>query len=141
MVKPEFLYHGSSILVDVLKPHQAYDWDNERGRMFGVYATSNRDVATAFALGAVPDESGSISRMIRKQDSEPIKMVFVYGSTRAKVNNWRNKSFIHFWFLFIKINNKSLYEFSLKNAYGNHLISKYKMGFRKKWLYENKCDE
>ncbi len=91
MVKPEFLYHGSSILVDVLKPHQAYDWDNERGRMFGVYATSNRDVATAFALGAVPDESGSISRMIRKQDSEPIKMVFVYGSP-----NLGGKGYSHF---------------------------------------------
>jgi hypothetical protein len=63
--------------VDVLQPHQAEDWMSEAGRSFGVCATHNRDMAIAFALGAVPDESGSVSRVIRKQDLNPVKMVYV----------------------------------------------------------------
>lgn len=60
-------------------PHQADDWKYEPGRHFGVYATSNRNVALAFALGGVPDETGTCSRVIREKDRSPLKMVFVRG--------------------------------------------------------------
>lgn len=79
MKKPRFLFHGSSTKVDTLQPHQAEDWLSEAGRLFGVYATDIRDIAIAFALGAVPDESGAVSRMMRKQDLNPVRMVYLKG--------------------------------------------------------------
>jgi len=57
--KPTFLFHGSSKLFDVLLPSQAYDWGYSEGCHDAVYATSNRDIALAFALGVVPDETGN----------------------------------------------------------------------------------
>ena len=78
-MKPRFLFHGSSIKVDVLQPHRAEDWMSEVGRFYGVYATHLRDVAIAFALGAVPDESGAVSRIIGKHDLNPVKMLYVRG--------------------------------------------------------------
>lgn len=79
MKKLNFLYHGSSKKVDVLKLSQADDWKYEAGRHFGVYATSNRDVALAFALGGVPDKTGTCSRVIREKEHKSLKMVFVRG--------------------------------------------------------------
>ena len=79
MKKPKFLYHGSSKKVNALIPRQADDWKYEHGRHFGVYATSNRDVALAFALGAVPDKKGTCHRIIRGKKHKPLKMVFVRG--------------------------------------------------------------
>jgi len=35
---------------DVILPSQAYDWGYAEGRRNAVYATSNRDIALAFAL-------------------------------------------------------------------------------------------
>ena len=77
--KLRVLFHGSSIKVDVLQPHQAEDGMSEAGRYYGVYATDLRDAAIAFALGAVPDEAGAVSRVIGKHDLNPVKMVFVRG--------------------------------------------------------------
>ncbi len=75
--KPKYLYHGSDERVDVLVPHQAEDSLNEAGSQYGVFATSNRDVALAFALGAVPDEAGRVTRVIRSLN--PVKMIFIQG--------------------------------------------------------------
>jgi len=79
MTRPKVLYHGSTERVEVLQPHQADDWKFEGGRRFGVYASSNRDVALAFALGAVPDEDGNCIRTMRRADPDYPKMVFVKG--------------------------------------------------------------
>ena len=79
MNQPKHLYHGSSKRVDVLVPHQAEDFLNPAGSEYGVWATSNRDVALTFALGAVPDETGAVIRVMRPQDLNPIRMVFVQG--------------------------------------------------------------
>ncbi len=75
--KPKYLYHGSDERVDVLVPHQADDALNEAGSQYGVFATSNRDVALAFALGAVPDEAGCVTRVVRSLN--PVKMIFIQG--------------------------------------------------------------
>ncbi len=64
MKNSRFLYHGSSERVGVLMPQQAQDWRHKEGSQNGIYATSNRDVALAFALGAIPDETGSVSRVM-----------------------------------------------------------------------------
>ena len=79
MRKPRYLYHGSSKRVNILMPQLADDWRFEAGRHFGVYATSNRDLALAFALGCVPDETGTCHRIIREKDRKPFKMTFVRG--------------------------------------------------------------
>jgi hypothetical protein len=79
MDRPKYLYHGSSRRVDVLMPHQAEDWLNPAGSQYGVWATSNRNVALTFALGAVPDETGEVTRVMRPQDLHPVKMVYVQG--------------------------------------------------------------
>lgn len=77
MGKPKYLYHGSSERVDVLLPHQAQDFLEEVGTQHGIFATPNRDVALAFALGAVPDNTGGITRVITSLN--PVKMVFLQG--------------------------------------------------------------
>jgi hypothetical protein len=79
MKRSRFLYHGSSKRVNILLPKKASDWKFEAGRHFGVYATSNRDVALAFALGGIPDETGTCHRVIREKDRKTLKMVFVRG--------------------------------------------------------------
>jgi hypothetical protein len=80
MRKPRFLYHGSSRRAALLTPHQADDWRFEIGRRLGVYATSERDVALAFALGGVADETGTCHReMRRKGERARVEMVFVRG--------------------------------------------------------------
>lgn len=77
--KPPILYHGSSVLVDVLKPHQAYDWMHEEGCQFAVYATSDKDGALAFALGAIPDENGCVDQAMDPKYGLPLKMIFFRG--------------------------------------------------------------
>jgi hypothetical protein len=79
MDKPKYLYHGSSKRLEILSPHQAEDFLNPAGSQYGVWATSNRDVALAFALGAAPDETGGVTRIMQPQDLNPVKMVYVQG--------------------------------------------------------------
>lgn len=79
MRKPRYLFHGSSRRYNVLKPKLADDWRFEAGRHFGVYTTSNQDLALAFALGGVPDKTGTCHRIIREKDRKPLKMTFIRG--------------------------------------------------------------
>lgn len=60
----EFLYHGSSNYFDVLKPYQAYDKGFEAGCQNAIYATSNKNMTLAFALGYVPNQNGEIERIM-----------------------------------------------------------------------------
>ena len=77
--RPEHLYHGSPGLYKILLPNQGDDWGYAEGRHYGVYATSNRDIAIAFALGAKPDEQGKIERIMDPKYGEKIKMIFHRG--------------------------------------------------------------
>lgn len=79
MKKPEFLYHGSSINSKVLLPKQAENWINKASGLYGVYATHIRNIALAFTLGGISDGSGTVSMMIKLQNSDPIKMVYIHG--------------------------------------------------------------
>lgn len=79
MKKPEILYHGSSEFVDILLPNKAEDWLNDSGSQYGVFATSNRNIALCFALGAKTDEDGNISRFILLDDESKEQIVFVLG--------------------------------------------------------------
>jgi hypothetical protein len=76
MKKPALLYHGSMKRVDILLSSQSVDWLSRDGNQCGVYATADREIALAFALGWVPDEAGNCSRMIKGPDK---RMVFVDG--------------------------------------------------------------
>lgn len=60
----EYLYHGSSGYYDILIPHQAYDTGFQQGCKNAVYATSNKNMALAFALGAIPNKDGEIERVM-----------------------------------------------------------------------------
>lgn len=80
MKKPKFLYHGSSIKVDMLLPKQAEDWLAPLGNEIGVYATSNKDIALAFALGARKDKDGNVSRFIFHKNNKSVQMIFALGS-------------------------------------------------------------
>lgn len=60
----EYLYHGSSIKTDILTPHQSVDMGFEEGCQNAVYATSNKNMALAFALGAKPDKNGEVERVM-----------------------------------------------------------------------------
>ncbi|MCM1039168.1 MAG: hypothetical protein NC434_07585 [Ruminococcus sp.] len=60
----EYLYHGSSIKCEVLVPHQAIDTGFAEGCQNAVYATSDKNMALAFALGARPDENGELERVM-----------------------------------------------------------------------------
>ena len=79
MNKPPYLYHGSSQLVDWLKPFQAFDWGFEEGNQHAVYATSEMNIALAFALGAVLDKEGNCDRVMDPKYGFPIKMIFFSG--------------------------------------------------------------
>lgn len=79
MRNPEFLYHGSSKNVKVLLPRQAENWINNSNALYGVYATHIRDIALAFTLGGIPDETGTVSMRIELQNTDPIKMVYIHG--------------------------------------------------------------
>ncbi len=60
----EVLYHGSSDYYDVLIPQQAFDIGYKEGCQNAVYATSNRNMALAFALGAIPNKDGEVERIM-----------------------------------------------------------------------------
>lgn len=60
----DYLYHGSSGYFKKLIPRQAYDIGFEEGCKKAVYATSNKNMALAFALGAVPNKNGEIERVM-----------------------------------------------------------------------------
>jgi len=79
MIKPPFLYHGSSQLVNPLKPFQAYDFGFEEGNQYAVYASSEIDIALAFALGAVLDAEGKCDRVMDPKYGFPTKMIFFSG--------------------------------------------------------------
>ncbi|WP_020616440.1 hypothetical protein [Paenibacillus daejeonensis] len=79
MNKPLFLYHGSSKLVDCLFPFQAYDWVFKEGNQLAVYATSEMNIALAFALGAVLDNEGKCERVMDPKYGLPIQMIFFSG--------------------------------------------------------------
>lgn len=74
----EVLYHGSSNYFDVLIPHQAYDIGFEAGCKNAVYATSNKNMALAFALGAIPNQAGEIERVMMPEFGDI--MVFQKGT-------------------------------------------------------------
>ena len=58
---------------------QAYDWGYTAGCKNAVYATSNRDIALAFSLGAIPDKNGNCGRLIDKKYDNGSKMIFYKG--------------------------------------------------------------
>lgn len=62
MLNQDVLYHGSSVKVDKLIPHQAFDIGFVEGCKNAVYATSNRNMALAFALGGIPNEKQELER-------------------------------------------------------------------------------
>ena len=74
----EYLYHGSSGYFDKLIPQQAYDIGFEEGCKKAVYATSNRNMALAFALGSVPNKNGEIERVMMPEFGDI--MVFEKGT-------------------------------------------------------------
>jgi len=78
--KPEFLYFGSSQRYEVLLPDQAYEKGGKKGSVNVVGATSVRDIALAFALGAVPDETGQQDRVMDYQfESGKTTMLYIKG--------------------------------------------------------------
>ncbi len=60
----EILFHGSSNYFDVLKPYQAVDTGYKEGCQNAVYATSNRNMALAFALDSIPNADGEVERIM-----------------------------------------------------------------------------
>jgi hypothetical protein len=50
-----YLYHGSPVKTQVLKPNQAVDTGFKEGCQLAVYATSNINMAICFALGCITD--------------------------------------------------------------------------------------
>ena len=74
----EYLYHGSSKKIDILIPHQAVDTGFEEGCQNAVYATSNKNMALAFALGAKPNKDGEIERVMLPESGDI--MVFEKGT-------------------------------------------------------------
>jgi hypothetical protein len=62
--KPQCLYYGSNQKAEILVPDQVYDWGGKPGRQNVFYATSVRDIALAYAMGAVPDETGKYDRVL-----------------------------------------------------------------------------
>ena len=74
----EYLYHGSSGYYHVLVPHQAYDTGFQEGCKNAVYATSNKNMALAFALGAIPNKDGEIERVMLPEYGDV--MVFEKGT-------------------------------------------------------------
>lgn len=90
MIKPSFLYHGSSLLVDKLKSFQAYDWGFKEGNQYAVYATSEYEIALAFALGAVLDEEGKCDRVMDPKYGTPVQMIFFSGHP-----NYKGKGYVY----------------------------------------------
>jgi hypothetical protein len=78
--KPQCLYYGNSQKAEILVPDQVYDWGGKRGQQNVLYATSIRDIALAYALGVVPDETGKYDRVLSyKLDTGEAVMIFHKG--------------------------------------------------------------
>ncbi len=73
----DIVYHGSPDKYDVLIPHQAYDIGFEAGCQNAVYATTNKNMAIAFAMGAIPNAQGEVERMMMPEYGD--RMVFSKG--------------------------------------------------------------
>lgn len=84
----EYLYHGSSKKIDILIPHQAVDTGFEEGCQNAVYATSNKNMALAFALGAKPNKDGEIERVMLPESGDI--MVFEKGTP-----NYGSKGYLY----------------------------------------------
>lgn len=74
----EFLYHGSNDYFDVLEPHQAYDIGFKAGCQNALYATTNKVMAIAFALGSVPNIDGDVERIMMPESGDV--MIFEKGT-------------------------------------------------------------
>ena len=61
MGKPDFLYHGSKVDVDILIPHKAYGLPEELGTEYGVYAYESFEMARRFALPIKPLPNGTMA--------------------------------------------------------------------------------
>lgn len=77
MDKPPHLFHGSQVSVPVLKPQRAHDGLSAAGTATGVFATPYRELALVFALGAIPDAQGRITRLV--QSIQPLRVIFLEG--------------------------------------------------------------
>jgi len=97
--KPEYLYYGSSERVSVVMPSQAYDFGGKTGVLNAIYATPVRDIALAYALGVVPDETGQHERVMSYKYGAEVKMIFHKGHPnfggKGYVYKLPCKSFIH----------------------------------------------
>lgn len=77
--RPPYLYHGSSELLKVLRPRKAHGLFRASERQVGVYATPNKKLAIAFALGPVPDEDNRLLWTVVCGKRGRVKIVFYYG--------------------------------------------------------------
>lgn len=77
MDKPPILYHGSQEKIDVLLPHDAFDGLSDVGTATGIFATPHRELALVFALGAIPDTQGRITRLVQSVD--PMRVICLEG--------------------------------------------------------------
>ena len=79
MGNPQYLYRGSSERVDVLRPRRQLNQRRKEDSQYAVYATSDRDIALAFALGAVPDREGGGLCTHMREGHKPVEMIYVRG--------------------------------------------------------------
>ncbi|MFN8443059.1 MAG: hypothetical protein U0175_19960 [Caldilineaceae bacterium] len=69
--KPTYLYHGSPKLLTRLEPRTARGVGVSKHRLTGIYATSSRVFATAFALPILPNEQGQLAWKLDWQGEQP----------------------------------------------------------------------
>jgi hypothetical protein len=77
--KPDFLYFGDSKRRVMLLPSQKYCRSEKQGSQDAIYAYSNRNIALAYALGAVPDENGRLDRIMDYKYGGEVAMLFLKG--------------------------------------------------------------
>lgn len=80
----EYLYHGSDKKVSVLVPHQAKDECFEKGCQYAVYATSNKNMALAFALGGIPNNNGELVREMMPEYGDIMQFIKGYPNKGGK---------------------------------------------------------
>lgn len=69
--KPTRLYHGSPKLLTRLEPRAARGVGAGKHLLTGIYATSSRAFATAFALPILPNELGQLAWKLDWQGDQP----------------------------------------------------------------------
>ncbi len=74
----EFLYHGSSCLVDILVPHKATGVGSSDDQQMAIYATSNRDFALLFSIPLKENAEGNYAWEISSVDNK-LKMKLLAG--------------------------------------------------------------